>query len=1062
MFFSAREGVRVLQVLEEIVEEDGSMREAGSTREYVLYEEATDSTPGLLLGDEWLEMHLEPGTRVNLIGPEDQINKEIIRVTRETQVLMIVRPELAVQVTKIIAGFFCRRRACLSERISASIETRFESLAPLFGSLIHLFVERALELWRFDIETLMSVAESVIKRSALQLWGAGQDENSALAVLFGIIEPLQRWASSNIRFDRDQDPCEQASRVITGVLKTEQKIWSAKYGLRGIVDCVVKVSTRNGTEDPTLCALEIKSSKQTNSLSHRAQVLLYTLLVAESYCHSRVYGAIYYVKGQVSAFIDLVFEELRSLLVLRAMIVAKSGAEVGNIPPIIDNEYICRNCEFLNECVIHHLVFEDKDIGKKKIVSLTDLGDNLNASDRLFIKRWLELLDVERQFSQKKAIYGCYGDNNMSFCPFSLVPGEHGLHSTQSSAVESSSFLSSVQKTTPNYTYCFKHCSGKLTPEADIYIIGSRVSVKQNVYSHSPVLSGTIVSCADGYLLISSHRQIILPSECLNSTQHVEKVKFFILVDEIIGSEGTAESILLSLFSGKPDFQKLKELVVYSRSPRFFNMPPVDEGMSMLNCDQQLAVRKVESALDYVLILGMPGTGKSSVIVEIISRLLKKNHSVLLSCYTHNAIDHILLKLLKSNIKFLRLCNKARANTKIQPYCDEVLSEGLSVKELDDLYMSTKLVAVTCLGINHPIFKKRVFDYCIVDESSQISLPVSLGPLRYSKIFVLVGDLYQLPPLVSSQKAYNSGLGISLFKRLSEHHPESLVRLRLQYRMNQDIMSLSNHIVYSGKLQCATPDVADREFHIPSLESSFYKLHLLDAERASASEYSSSAKCSYNNDGATCWIAEILKPETRVIFVNIDPSQSMDAIKVSKVFSCTPSYEAAVTMRIAGIILESGISLPELAIITPYRMQIRLMAQYLPGNIPLNMHTVDRFQGSDCECVILSISSAPRNKSSNHLLSDWRRLNVALTRAKSKFIVVGSFSLMSKTPCLDSLLGHVLRMGWFINIGLDAPHVEPGVKLISQKRLSQLTFSASITSQSRKRRRASAKFGVEG
>ncbi len=94
-------------------------------------------------------------------------------------------------------------------------------------------------------------------------------------------------------------------------------------------------------------------------------------------------------------------------------------------------------------------------------------------------------------------------------------------------------------------------------------------------------------------------------------------------------------------------------------------------------------------------------------------------------------------------------------------------------------------MATTCLGINHPLFLRRSFDYCILDEATQITLPVSLGPLRHASQFVLVGDHYQLPPLVQSEGGRAGGLDVSLFRRLTEHHPQAMVTLEYQYRMNR-------------------------------------------------------------------------------------------------------------------------------------------------------------------------------------------------------------------------------------------------------------------------------------
>lgn len=96
-----------------------------------------------------------------------------------------------------------------------------------------------------------------------------------------------------------------------------------------------------------------------------------------------------------------------------------------------------------------------------------------------------------------------------------------------------------------------------------------------------------------------------------------------------------------------------------------------------------------------------------------------------------------------------------------------------------------------------------------MDEASQITQPVCLGPLRFADVFVLVGDHYQLPPLIKNEEAREGGMEVSLFKRLSEAHPQAVVTLEYQYRMNKDIMLLSNALVYNYRLRCGTPDVAE-------------------------------------------------------------------------------------------------------------------------------------------------------------------------------------------------------------------------------------------------------------
>lgn len=144
------------------------------------------------------------------------------------------------------------------------------------------------------------------------------------------------------------------------------------------------------------------------------------------------------------------------------------------------------------------------------------------------------------------------------------------------------------------------------------------------------------------------------------------------------------------------------------------------------------------------------------------------------------------------------------------------------------------------------LLQKRVFDYCIIDEASQITLPTCIGPIRYAKTFVLVGDLYQLPPIVQNKSANEGGLSKSLFAILAEAQPESICYLEFQYRMNKDIMDISNHLVYGRKLKCGDNRTANRKLELPHLESGLTSLH------------EGNVHCDGNTE---CWLKEILDPK---------------------------------------------------------------------------------------------------------------------------------------------------------------------------------------------------------
>lgn len=145
------------------------------------------------------------------------------------------------------------------------------------------------------------------------------------------------------------------------------------------------------------------------------------------------------------------------------------------------------------------------------------------------------------------------------------------------------------------------------------------------------------------------------------------------------------------------------------------------------------------------------------------------------------------------------------------------------------------------------MLQKRHFDYCVIDEASQITLPMCIGPIRYADKFVLVGDLYQLPPIVQNPVASKNGLNKSLFAILAEAHPESVSKLEHQYRMNDEIMQVANTMVYDGKLKCGNHSVSTQSLMIPHLKSGLEAIHKLNKT------------CPYPD--TSCWISEVLDPQ---------------------------------------------------------------------------------------------------------------------------------------------------------------------------------------------------------
>jgi len=526
--------------------------------------------------------------------------------------------------------------------------------------------------------------------------------------------------------------------------------------------------------------------------------------------------------------------------------------------------------------------------------------------------------------------------------------------------------------------------------------------------------------------------------ETIDMSTQDQQVVYRLDKDEFSNGMATVRNNLLAIMDEQVyRSQGLRELIIENQTPVFEPCPTNyvlngPAGEMQINSDQRAAIDKVMSAKDYTLVLGMPGTGKTTTIAHIIRALVAKGKSVLLTSYTHTAVDNILLKLGDSSISVLRLGVMAKIHPNVQQYAT---TPRHSIAELEEMYMTPQVVATTCLGISHQIFHKRIFDYCIVDEASQITLPICLGPIRMARTFILVGDHNQLPPLVQNKEAQQGGLDISLFKLLSDRQPMSVINLEHQYRMCADIMRLSNALIYDGRLKCGNDSVAQRTLQLP--------------EPASLSAFHTSTATSFSKCKSIshCQLSQLVDPKNKVVFANTDTLLLPPFSNESK-----PPYETLVGSRItnqlecnlvvllASAFLSEGVPPSEIGIITFYRSQLSLLrrsfrttSSYFSSSSPpssstklnhqlaqlcnIEMHTADKFQGRDKEIIILSCVRSNSQNNVGELLKDWRRTNVAITRARSKFLIVGSKSTLEKGDQLwEKLIREVEGMNGVLDL----------------------------------------------
>ncbi|KAJ2963613.1 hypothetical protein NQZ79_g1441 [Umbelopsis isabellina] len=1029
-----------------------------------LLDEKTNTEHTVKLRQDWVHTQVSCGDIVHVISSNPRAATTIIDNQSN---LIIVHPDTLISSTAVSDSFTCIRKAVLRNRIRDLADF---NEALVHGNILHRVFQNTILSQDFSVENLQKEIAETVAGHLDQLYAIGQSDQTAILILERFIPNMQSWAATYLTSQPSSAAVVSSDRgpsfgqpgvgpVVVGVEKVldiEEHIWSPMYGLKGMIDVSVQANIRQGSTVHTLTIpMEIKTGRKAKILAHRAQTILYTLLMHDRYDIGITTGMLFYSQTNDVMLVPPLRDEIRGLIIGRNNL-ATAFQDAGNLPPMIKNLQTCQRCYSVNACTTYHKSVErgtPQSSGLGKLFD--DKTNHLNDVQTAFFRKWDELIQLEEgdihklrrgiwtTGSKEKELMGrCWSNMEFMGKPEQEDEGRH--------------------------LYIFQRHHQVVATAARI---GNEASQKaKTLHSHISIGDPIVVSSEDDHInlgigfvskLSSTSVTVSLtrpfrgvPSRIEHHFDEKENQAFVgaadasgidrdqtfyrIDKDEINSGMGLVRNNLLTLMLKEEDGGDIKRrrLIVDLEEPRFSTvMPHLDEAVSLnLNPDQLHAAHQVLTAdsfsfvlaQDYCLILGMPGTGKTTTIAQIIRILVQQGKSILLTSYTHTAVDNVLSKVKESGIDVLRIGNPEKVSPALRD-CMPNASEK-SMRELVDLYESRKVVGTTCLGIG----ERRRFDYCIVDEASQLTLPVCLGPLQNANAFVLVGDHYQLPPLVRSEEANKKGLTKSLFKLLSEAHPSSVVYLEHQYRMNKEIMTLSNHLIYDGRLKCGTEAVAHMTLDIPAFSAGSKGLHVFTKKNAQHGH----AICS----GSSCWLEEVIDPKRPVLFIDTDqiPAEEsrLSATVINNTKEATLVHQVNITyiqnmlnacrsftqgsFQTVEMLLSMGVSETKVGVITPYRSQLRLIQQLLKGRERVEVHTIDKYQGRDKECVVVSLVRSNANGLTGDLLKDWRRLNVALTRAKRKLIVFGSRSTLQQTALLRSFLQLVEDKGWIYTLAKDA------------------------------------------
>lgn len=434
-----------------------------------------------------------------------------------------------------------------------------------------------------------------------------------------------------------------------------------------------------------------------------------------------------------------------------------------------------------------------------------------------------------------------------------------------------------------------------------------------------------------------------------------------------------------------------------------------------LNATQEEAVNKVLHAKDVAIVHGPPGTGKTTTLVEAVYETLHRENQVLVCAQSNMAVDWISEKLVDRGVSVLRIGNPSRVNDKMlsftyerrfesHPDYPQLWSIRKAIRELyarsrkgaereavrqkinslkdrateleirinESLFSEARVIACTLVGSANRLLTGQKFGTLFIDEAAQALEAACWIPIRKADRVILAGDHCQLPPTVKTPEALRAGLGHTLMQTIVKNKPDTVSLLKLQYRMNDEIMRFSSEWFYGGMLQSA-PEVKYRS--------------ILDFD--TPIEW-------INTEGLDCneeFIGEN--------YGRINKSEAELSIEQLKGYITKIGRERFLDERI------------DVGMISPYKAQVQYLrrlvrndAFFKPYRQAITINTVDGFQGQERDVILISLVRA-NEEGQIGFLNDLRRMNVAITRARMKLIILGDASTLTRHAFYKKLYTYV-------------------------------------------------------
>ncbi|KIJ63491.1 hypothetical protein HYDPIDRAFT_175890 [Hydnomerulius pinastri MD-312] len=951
-----------------------------------------DCWRSVTLRDDWAEADIRKGDIINVLGNFDAEGS--ITISSKENIL-IHHPDLLLTATALSNAPQCRRKPLLSSLVRSTSDT---TPALVWGNMLHEVMQTCLSAQQWDEKYIDELIDDVVMKNLSELIKIGLGIVEAKREVKLRSKGLRVFSERYIAGTPKPDAVLANTRAvanqnsllaITELHDVEEDIWSPTYGLKGKLDASVRAIIAESTvnkyvkQEPLLSThtmpFEIKTGRSIAGMEHRAQTMLYTLLTEERYGVEVPSGLLYYTQSEEVVRVPRGRNEIRGLIGARNEMAAYMMRRVNQgkapepfLPPTIDDERACNKCYALDTCMLYRKAVENVEDDDSPIAGIYELKtSHLTPAQADFFKQWEALIAHEEQdgirFRKELWTMNAQEREEKGRCFNSMVIDSSFLASEVASTGK-------IHRHTYRFLRAYDHAVQNQSLLNGHMGIGDAITVS---------VDPELLALARGFIVdLTPHEVVVGIDHILDEHKIAARLQvlrnhrglvtpiFRIDKDEFSGGMGRIRDNLAQLFYADGDSKRL-ELVVDLRKPTFEdgdvtleNLQRVPEYVAAsrnLNSSQLGAMTRVLSANDYSLILGMPGTGKTTVIAALIRTLVGMGKTVLLTSYTHSAVDTILLKLKDDDYGILRLGNVDKVHSDVRKFTLSERKTATTIEQLENQLMSPPVVATTCLTI---------------DQS------------------------------VRNPAARKGGLEVSLFRRLSEAHPHAVVDLTYQYRMNEDIMQLSNKLIYGDRLRCGSEAVAKRTLVLP--DKGF-----IDNIRGTGGCLCHDRKC---------WLAHLLDESCKAVFVDTDCVPAFD----SRVGDLVQNdVEGKLVYQITEALLHSGIEQRQIGVMSLYRQQIKLLSHLLQDKKDIEILTADKSQGRDKDCIIVSMVRSNDHGQVGDLLKDWRRINVSFTRAQSKLIIIGSRKTLGNIKLLAEFLQLMDEHNWILTLPEGAETLHP-------------------------------------